>query len=151
MTDRGEKWAAYFQRWADRHPSIVTADARFQFDLGWRELLNRAVERIGTYPEEWRARLEGGKEKFGCMILHVPADYTIPGCRAEVERLREEIRLASLATCEVCGEQGRLRLGSYARTLCDVHAAAELTWCRDDDGKVADPWKWPEGRADDHG
>lgn len=119
----------------------ITEDASFAFDIGWRMLLQSAADRVETYPSEWKARLVGGKEKFGCCVLHIACDYDQPGCRSEIERLREEVRLRSLATCDICGENGRLRLGGYAKTVCEKHAAI-FEGFREDDGLWADPWRW---------
>lgn len=123
--------------------STIAPDAEFAFDIGWRQLLQDAADRIETYPAAWRASIDGGKEKFGCLVLFVDCDYDQSGCRSEVERLREEIRLRSLATCDICGGQGRLRIAGYAKTVCDKHAAV-LGEAREDDGAHADPWRWSE-------
>ncbi len=123
------------------HPDVISEDAVFAMDIGWSKLLDRAAARIGSYPPVWSARLISGKEKLGCLVLSVDCDYTAPGCRSEVERLREEIRLTSLATCELCGEAGRLRLAGYAKTVCDKHLGV-LGELRDDDGVQADPYNW---------
>jgi hypothetical protein len=120
---------------------VIHSDARFALDLGWINLLQHAADRVRTYPEAWGARIVGAKEKFGCCVLHVACDYSARGCRSEVERLREEVRLRSLATCEVCGASGRLRLSGYAKTVCDQHAPV-LGEFREDDGMHADPWAW---------
>lgn len=132
-----------FGRLASENNDIIVSDADFAFDVGWLPLVRDAVERMRTYPKSWKARLDGGKEKFGCLVLHVDCDYGQRGCRSEIERLREETRLRSLATCDICGEQGRLRLGSYAKTVCDRHSAI-FEGFRDDDGAYADPWGWHE-------
>lgn len=132
------------------NPDVVVHDGDFAFDIGWIDLIKGAVERVRTYPESWKVRLDGGKEKFGCLVLHIACDYDQLGCRSEVERLREEIRLRSLGMCEVCGEQGRLRLGHWAKTVCDRHAAV-LGEFREDDGVWADPWRWHEEQPlEDH-
>ncbi|KQV79992.1 hypothetical protein [Rhizobium sp. Root1220] len=120
---------------------VIQSDARFALDLGWISLLHHAADRVRTYPEAWGARIVGAKEKFGCCVLHVACDYSARGCRSEVERLREEVRLRSLATCEVCGASGRLRLSGYAKTVCDQHALV-MGEFREDDGMHADPWAW---------
>lgn len=121
--------------------NTISADASFAFDIGWRQLLQSAADRLETYPTAWKATITGGKEKLGCLVFHIACDYDQPGCRSEVERLREEIRLRSLSTCDICSGQGRLRLGSYAKTVCDKHAAV-LGDLREDDGQWSDPWHW---------
>ncbi|AVA21952.1 hypothetical protein [Rhizobium sp. NXC24] len=133
----------FFGNVVAENPDVVTTDAEFAFDLGWLDLLQSAVERVRRYPDAWNTKIVGGKEKCGCLVLHVDCDYSVRGCRSEVERLREEIRLRSLATCEICGELGRLRIGQWAKTACDKHAAV-LGDFREDDGKWSDPWKWHE-------
>lgn len=119
----------------------IAQDAAFAFDIGWRMLLQSAAERLETYPAAWKAMIVGGKEKLGCCVLHIACDYDQRGCRSELERLREEIRLRSLSTCDICGCQGRLRLSSIAKTVCDKHAAV-LGDLREDDGQWSDPWHW---------
>lgn len=120
--------------------ATITADATFAFDIGWRQLLQAAAERTQTYPAAWKARIAGGKEKLGCCVIHIDYDGSQRGARSEIERLREEVRLRSLATCDICGGQGRLRISSIAKTTCDKHAAV-LGQIREDDGTWADPWE----------
>jgi len=123
----------------------ITADATFAFDIGWRQLLQAAAERTQTYPASWQAQITGGKEKFGCCVIYINLETSQRGARSEIERLREEVRLRSLATCDICGNSGRLRMSSIAKTVCDRHAAV-LGEMRDDDGVWADPWRWHEER-----
>lgn len=125
----------------------ISADATFALNIGWRQLLQDAADRVETYPKSWKVLIAGGKEKFGCLVLHIDCDYDQRGCRSEVERLREEIRLRSLAVCDICSGQGRLRLAGYAKTVCDKHGAV-FDGFREDDGLHADPWKWNEDNDD---
>ena len=125
----------------------ISEDASFAFDIGWRTLLQSAADRIETYPSAWKATITGGKEKLGCCVIYIGFDDAQPGARSEIERLREEVRLRSLASCDICGQQGRLRLSSIAKTVCDRHAAV-LGDLRDDDGRQADPWRWRDDAAD---
>lgn len=135
-------------------PDIVVHYGDFAFDGGWIPLVRDACERMRTYPKAWKIRLDGGKEKFGCCDLHVSCVVAERGAMSEVMRMREEIRLRSLSTCEICGGSGRLRLGGYAMTVCDKHAAIFEEF-REDDGRWADPWRWheeersPEDHIDD--
>lgn len=124
-------------------PDIVVHYGDFAFDGGWIPLVRDAVERMRTYPTAWKIRLDGGKEKFGCLVLFVSCVVAERGAMSEVMRMREEIRLRSLATCEICGASGRLRLGGYAMTVCDKHSAI-FEGFREDDGVWADPWRWSD-------
>ncbi len=119
----------------------ISTDANFAVGMGWLGLLQHAAERVRSYPEVWRAQVVGAKEKFGCLVVHIACDYDQRGCRSEVERLREEVRLRSLSMCEICGEPGRLRLSGFAKTVCDKHAPV-MGEFREDDGRWADPWSW---------
>lgn len=142
-------WTAIAKLRSD-NGDVIPTDASFAVGMGWLPLLQHAAERVRTYPRAWKVSLVGGKEKFGCCVLHIACDYDARGCRSEVERLREEVRLRSLAVCEICGEPGRLRLSGYAKTLCDQHAPI-MGEFREDDGVWADPWSWGDdtGRIDD--
>jgi hypothetical protein len=128
---------------------VIDADANFALGMGWLSLLQHAADRVRSYPDEWNAKIVGGKEKLGCLVLHIACDFDARGCRSEVERLREEIRLRSLSTCEICGEAGRLRLSSYAKTVCDTHVSI-LGDLREDDGQLSDPYKWHEEQPLEH-
>jgi hypothetical protein len=134
---------AAYEQFVIENPDVVNIGSEFAMDTGWVGLLQIAAARLRTYPAAWKVALTGGKEKFGCLVLHIDCDYSARGCRSEVERLREEIRLRSLSTCEVCGASGRLRISSFAKTLCDKHVGI-LGDLREDDGRWSDPWKWHE-------
>lgn len=129
---------------------VIDADANFAVGIGWISLLHHAAERVRSYPKSWLASLVGGKEKLGCCVIHIACDYSARGCRSEVERLREEVRLRSLGVCEICGEPGRLRLSGFAKTVCDKHEGV-MGEFREDDGLWADPWTWSDdaGRIED--
>lgn len=126
---------------------FVARDAEFLFDIGWVGLVRDAVSRMRTYPTSWKVRLDGGKEKFGCLVLFVSFDVAARGAMPKIRRLREEVRLRSLAICDICGEPSRLRMGQWAKAVCDKHAAV-LGSFREDDGCWADPWYWLEDGQD---
>ncbi|MGE6743301.1 hypothetical protein ACQKGC_23805 [Allorhizobium pseudoryzae] len=132
---------AAFDKLIADYPEIVVHYANFAFDIGWIPLVRDACERMRTYPRAWKIRLDCGKEKFGYLDLFVSCVVAERGAMAEVKRLREEIRLRSLATCDICGGSGRLRLGGYAKTVCDKHSAI-FEGFHEDDGLWADPWRW---------
>ncbi|MEZ0003252.1 hypothetical protein [Sinorhizobium fredii] len=139
-----------FEKFRIDNGDVINADASFRMDIGWIALLQHAADRVRTYPSDWRVRVDGAKEKFGCCIVHISCDFDQCGCRSEVERLREEVRLRSLGVCEICGSSGRLRLSGFAKTVCDQHSGV-MGEFREDDGKWSDPWKWNEERLlEDH-
>lgn len=130
-----------FEKLRTDNADVINHGASFRMDLGWIGLLEHAADRVRTYPEAWRSRIDGAKEKFGCAVVHISCDYDQRGCRPEVERLREEIRLRSLGMCEICGSSGRLRLSGFAKTVCDTHVGI-LGDLREDDRNWANPWTW---------
>jgi hypothetical protein len=150
-TSRAKDREELFRQLIADNPDIVVHYADFAFDLGWIDLVKDAVARMRTYPAAWKVRLDGATERFGCLVLHVSFVVAERGATAEIKRMREEIRLRSLATCEICGSQGRLRLGSWAKTVCDKHSAV-LEEFQEDDGRWADPWRWLENKQvpEDH-
>lgn len=146
----GNLRASTFDKLRALNPDAISPRAEFAMDVGWATLLQHAAARVKSYPKSWKVRVVGGKEKFGCLVTHIDCDYSALGCRSEVERLREEVRLRSLATCEICGEPGRLRLSSYAKTVCDTHVSM-LGDLREDDGQWSNPYKWhQEQPLEDH-
>ncbi len=122
-----------FGQFVTDNNDVVARDAEFMFDIVWVGLVRDAVSGMRTYPTSWRVKMEGGKEKFGCCVLFVSFDVAARGAMPELRRLREEVRLRSLATCDICGNPGRLRLGQWAKTTCERHAAV-LGEFRADDG-----------------
>lgn len=147
---RAQDRAEFFGQVIADNNDVVASDAEFSFDIGWLDLVRDAVARMRTYPASWRVRLDGGKEKFGCLVLFVFFDVEARGAMHEICRMREEFRLRSLATCDICGDAGRLRLGQWAKTTCDRHAAV-LGEMREDDGLWADPYRWRDERPiEDH-
>lgn len=99
---------------------------------GWEDLLLRACRRIR------RALLGGGsfratqlKEKFGTLRFYFDANLAPPS----IDVVREAIDLAearSACTCEICGDEGRLRAGGWLKTLCDAHAGGRESFPRRD-------------------
>ncbi|TCA07750.1 hypothetical protein E0H68_29195 [Rhizobium leguminosarum bv. viciae] len=150
VTTQSAAREAAFAKFRADNTEVISPDARFAMDIGWLDLLQHAADRVRTYPSDWRVRIDGAKEKLGCCVVHVTCDYSARGCRSEVERLREEVRLRSLSMCEICGSSGRLRLSGYAKTVCDQHEPVMGDF-REDDGKWSDPGKWSEERPlEDH-
>jgi hypothetical protein len=97
-----------------------------QCEEGWRDLLERACDRIET------ALAEGGafnalqvKEKFATLRFYWSGDMT-DAAKAKVD---EAIALAvarSACTCEICGAEGRLfKRGGWLLTRCDDHAQGD--------------------------
>ena len=93
---------------------------------GWRDLLERACERIEA------ALVEGGafrvlqiKEKFGTLRFYWSGDLS----DAAKAKVKEAIALAtarSTCTCEICGAEGWLHnRGGWFATACAEHAKGE--------------------------
>jgi len=93
---------------------------------GWRELIERAIERIDAAGND-RIRITQIKEKFGTLRVY----FDILGGASEEEEnaIKEAVALAearSSCTCEHCGAEGRLyEAGSWLQTACPDHARGQ--------------------------
>jgi hypothetical protein len=84
---------------------------------GWHNLLNFLYDRLP--PSVYVAQV---KEKFGGLRFY--AD----GVSEKMQELIEEIEDTSLYTCEVCGNEGKVRnRNGRLKTLCDVCVGEEAT------------------------
>ncbi|MBY3314769.1 hypothetical protein [Rhizobium laguerreae] len=115
-----------------RNPAI-DPEASFAFSAGWTDLLDELVTELVKLDQS--ARIAGGKEKFGSMIVFIDHD---PAKRVDIAALKESYRKRSVKVCDECGDPGRLRIGvSIAKTTCDRHAHLAAPF-REDDGEVVD-------------
>ena len=128
-----------FVRFRERYADVVVHGAELSCRPGWKSLLERVAERLRWMPAEWNVRLRKAREKSGYLVLGFEYDRDALAAYNEIERLREEMRLSSLAVCEECGRRGRFRYSpSRSLTLCDRHARlAEPTL--PGDGVMVDP------------
>jgi len=93
---------------------IPLAEALHMVGEGWACLLE-AYYRIKR-PETIVTQV---KEKFGSLRIYVDSE-THAGWD-----LLNALENLSLEICEVCGEPGSPRMGSWTHTLCDEHAKEE--------------------------
>ncbi len=102
----------------DIQKALGTIQVRAECGPGWRKLWEPLAATI---------IVDGGeilqiKEKFGGLRFYyaVPENWTVE--QSEAFHIRaDEAEGASIVTCEVCGETGKTRGGSWIRTLCDKH------------------------------
>ncbi|WLA85194.1 hypothetical protein [Bradyrhizobium elkanii] len=92
-------------------------------DVGWRELLDRLCVRIAGI-----VQADGGvikfsqiKQKYGTLRVYWDGALA-PDADAQVEDAIALAEARSAATCEVCGEEGRLRDGAWLTTRCEAHS-----------------------------
>lgn len=115
----------------ERHRDLFQPPADFpgaaagcpECDGGWHDLLERLCVRIrgAVQAEAGAFRFSQIKSKYA--TLRVYWDGVLS--READARVEEAIALAearSAVTCEVCGEEGRLRGGAWVTTRCDAHA-----------------------------
>ncbi|ANL12009.1 MULTISPECIES: hypothetical protein [unclassified Rhizobium] len=115
------------------HSPVIAPDASFAFSAGWTGLLDEMAADLVRL--DGSARIMGGKEKLGSMIVFIDRD---PAKTKAVSALKEDYRRRSLDVCDECGAPGRLRMGvSIAKTTCDRHAHLAAPF-REDDGEIVD-------------
>ncbi len=120
-----ERWPTWFNTGGDIRCTAMPRG--FEHGDGWFDILWRLCEEL----EPLVAELEQAagcqfevlqvKEKFGGLRVHV--NNANDAIRQRLESSEQE----SLHTCEVCGQPGKLRDGSWIKTLCDQHACVEGT------------------------
>ncbi len=81
---------------------------------GWTEIARQTCEEIVAIDPA--ARVKQLKEKFGGAQLYLDTE------NPDVRRVVDAFEAVSVRVCQVCGKQGRIRSGSWVRTLCEEHA-----------------------------
>lgn len=81
---------------------------------GWAPL----IKEVFSFIEENKihSKVIQVKEKWGGLRIYTDVMHM------ELDKKIIEIEERSLSICEVCGEQGTLRGGSWYRTLCAAHS-----------------------------
>lgn len=82
---------------------------------GWRSLVEALI--IDLFNLGWNGHLTQVKEKFGGLIFYAE------DCTEAMYDLIQKAEDKSKTVCEACGKPGKLREGSWLKTLCDEHAA----------------------------
>jgi hypothetical protein len=129
------KEAAMNDDWRDalmrRYPHLFGQSGYPTVGDGWRDLLERALQRFETVvvfePAGSWVRITQIAEKYGTLRLDFgnSPDFTAAG----LDMIDEVVDLAearSACTCEECGAHGRLHdRGGWLITRCDDHADGE--------------------------
>jgi hypothetical protein len=114
----------------ERHADLFGWGGDLAVGSGWRELIEKAVERIAAAVASApgaKVTITQIKEKFGGLRIYFDEETALTGtARARVE---EAIALAEAradCTCETCGAEGRLYIrGGWYLTCCEIHAEGE--------------------------
>ena len=120
-----ERWPTWFNTGGDIRCTAMPRG--FEHGDGWFDILWRLCEEL----EPLVAELE---QAAGCQFEVLQVKEKFGGLRVYVNNANDAIRQRlesseqeSLHTCEVCGQPGKLRDGSWIKTLCDQHACVEGT------------------------
>ena len=107
-----------YTRLQEQYPENFADCYDFGFGDGWCSLVETLTHRV--IQADPAVRIQQVKEKFGGLRYYINSFTAVTG------ELIEAAEIASENTCEVCGEPGSTRSGSWIRTLCDTHA--ETKW-----------------------
>ena len=91
----------------------ITDPHFFEIESGWYGLIKNLI--VELLEAGWDREVHQVKQKFGTLRF-----YTGGGTDRIWEIIREYERVSAV-TCEVCGEVGEIRSGSWVETLCDKH------------------------------
>jgi hypothetical protein len=94
---------------------------------GWRELLERAVDRIAAAVGHGQMTIFQIKQKHGTLRLyHSSAADLDEAAQYSVEEAVALAEARSACTCEICGGEGRLfEKGDWLATACEKHAVGQ--------------------------
>jgi hypothetical protein len=101
----------------DKYPKLFASKQFWGFECGdgWYDILDNLCGSIASYGNVDDVMVDQVKEKFGQLRFYVVGgDDKIDGMIWMAEHM-------SGHTCEICGERGELRTGSWLVTLCDMH------------------------------
>jgi hypothetical protein len=109
------------QKLLDKYPKLFSNQQFWGFECGdgWYDILDHLCGAISQYTYDAdEVYVDQIKEKFGRLRFYLSKeDNVIHGMVTLAEYM-------SGHTCEMCGERGQLRTGSWLVTLCDMHDQA---------------------------
>ncbi len=88
-------------------------DALTSVGSGWAQLINRVFDKLASI--KGTVKIVQVKEKFGGLSIYT--DYG----NVELDKVIRDVGIESVQTCEQCGTAGKIRGGSWYKTLCDAH------------------------------
>jgi len=117
-----DRWPTWFNLGGDTRHTMMPLG--FEHGDGWFDLLWQLCESLETFVVA--AEQETGcpfevlqvKEKFGGLRFHT--NYSNDAISTVIEAAKVE----SFATCDICGQPGKPRDGSWIQTVCDEHGRA---------------------------
>jgi hypothetical protein len=105
----------------DKYPKLFSNKQFFGFECGdgWYDILDHLCGALLTYTYgDEEIYVDQVKEKFGRLRFYLSReDDVMHGMISMAEHM-------SGHTCEMCGERGETRGGSWIVTLCDMHHQA---------------------------
>jgi hypothetical protein len=117
-----ERWPTWFNTEGNIRHTLMPQD--FNHDDGWFDILWRLCEDLEPRVAEFAAadgfqfEVLQVKEKFGGLRFYVNCRRNFP-IRHRIDAAIQE----SLHTCEICGQPGELRKGSWLRPFAPSTAA----------------------------
>jgi hypothetical protein len=111
------------QKLLDKYPKLFSNQHFWGFECGdgWYDILDHLCGAIKEYTYDGdEVYVDQIKEKFGKLRFYLSReDDVMHGMVTLAEYM-------SAHTCEICGERGKTRDGSWYVTLCDMHHEARI-------------------------
>jgi hypothetical protein len=125
-----EKVAALWNEVRDKHPRLFNdRDLGTSVGPGWWTLLDEAFSKIDALLDEHPGvtfKVVQIKEKFGGLRVYGDTSSDaddLSTLYVKLDAILDEAEQRAATTCEVCGEPGEQRYGSWIKVLCDKHDA----------------------------
>lgn len=119
----------------------MTRGIEIEVGEGWSDIVVDILRIGSAFPERWNFRFHRAWRASGRMRIHVTTSSDDIECVKKTSDLSKIAWDRSGVTCEVCGRNGCLSLGTrYALTLCRDHEHL-IGERHPDDGMISDLWK----------
>jgi hypothetical protein len=112
-----------FEDYKKKYPNLFKTYPRSGFDVapGWEVLVESLCDTLEWHIKNLPEEIQGGiecaqvKEKFGTLRFYMTQETPyISGAISMAEHMSAHI-------CETCGLPGKIRVGGWTLTLCDLH------------------------------
>ena len=106
----------------ERYPTLLQVEY-IECDIGWFDIIDKALAEILMLCCETgeEVKFVQIKEKFGGLRMYYDTESEDDDFKQRIDDCVYNAEKESYTTCEVCGEEGKVRKGNWIKVLCNEH------------------------------